>query len=117
MRKFIMNLDDTKMNDVSKVDTSPAVETQTIHEKKTKSFDVPKFSNFQIALIITFVIALVIVIICGRILNKINLSSATNDKDIQSAKRWAAWSVGIFSFVAAISLIGFLYLFFMAKKK
>ncbi len=124
MRKFIMNLENTKMKDVLKVDTSPKVDTSsiaettpTIHEKKAKSFDVPKFSNFQIALIITFVIALVFVIICGRILNQINLSSAGNDKNIQSAKRWAGWSVGIFSTVAALSLLGFLYLFFMAKKK
>jgi hypothetical protein len=70
-------------------------------------------------LLLTFVISLVIVIICGRILNEINLSgsSCKTDSRIASAHRWAAWSVGIFSTVAGISLIAFILTFYFESTK
>ena len=73
-------------------------------------------SNTHIYLLITFVVSLIIVIINGRILNEINLSKSKSDPKIQSAHKWAAWTVGIFSTIALISIVAFVVLFFIKKK-
>ncbi len=73
-------------------------------------------SQPQIYLIIAFIIFLVFIIISGRILNELNLSKSKKDANIESAHKWAAWSVGIFSTFAALSLIGFIVLFFVSPK-
>ena len=69
--------------------------------------------KYQIYLAIAFIIFLVLVIVSGRILDGINKSSCTNDPHIQNSKKWSAWSVGLASTAAALTLIAFIALFFV----
>lgn len=86
-------------------------------EVKAK-FDFKKhITNHHYYLIIAFVILLVIIIITGRILNEINLSSATTDAHIESAHRWAKWTVIICSILAAGCIAAFVILLFKGKGK
>lgn len=73
-------------------------------------------SQTQIYLIIAFITFLIFIIISGRILNELNLSKSKTDSNIKSAHKWAAWSVGIFSTLAVLSLTGFIVLFFVSPK-
>lgn len=63
--------------------------------------------NVSIYLIIAFILFLAIVIVSGRILNEINLTSSScrSDSHIQSAHKWAAWTVGISATGAGLALL------------
>lgn len=65
-----------------------------------KENNVGKFTSPVISLFIF----LIILIVVGRILNEINLSKCTTDKNIETAKKWASWAVGITSLGMIISL-------------
>ena len=66
---------------------------------------IPK--KYTVTIVIAFIIFLILVIISGRILYDINKSSCKNtDAHLQDAHSWTAWTVGLASFGAGLTLIG-----------
>lgn len=76
---------------------------------------IEQLEGARIYLIVTLIILILIIIITGRILNEINLSKDKSDSNIQSAHKWAAWSVGLSSTFAVLTLV-FVGLSFIPKK-
>jgi hypothetical protein len=64
-------------------------------------------SKMIVSLSIALIIFIVLLIVAGRILNLINNSKChtSNDPDIQTAHKWAAWSVGITTLGMIVCLV------------